>query len=185
MPVHQVGLPADMDRFLALAERHGLVMVEDAACAIGASYKGRPIGSLGPLACFSFHPRKVITCGEGGMIAVDDPAVAERLRQAAPARDGPLGPRPPQRERRRRRALPRARLERAHDRPAGGDRACASSTRWTTILAERRRLAERYNAVLARIPRLEVPRDPAYATRTWQSYPVRLAPEAPIGAARS
>ena len=48
MPVHQVGLPADMDRFLELAERHGLAVVEDAACAIGATYKGRPIGSLGP-----------------------------------------------------------------------------------------------------------------------------------------
>ena len=63
-----------------LAERHGLELVEDAACAIGARYKGRPIGSLGPLACFSLHPRKVITTGEGGMIAVHDPAVAARLR---------------------------------------------------------------------------------------------------------
>ena len=81
MPVHQIGLPADMDAFLALAERHGLAIVEDAACAIGATYKGRPIGSLGPLACFSLHPRKVITCGEGGMIAVHDAEVAERLRR--------------------------------------------------------------------------------------------------------
>jgi perosamine synthetase len=72
MPVHQVGLPADMDPFLELGERYGLTIVEDAACAIGATYKGRPIGSLGPLACFSFHPRKVITTGEGGMIAVHD-----------------------------------------------------------------------------------------------------------------
>ena len=58
-----------------------MAIVEDAACAIGASYKGRPIGSLGPLACFSLHPRKVITTGEGGMIAVQDPEVAERLRR--------------------------------------------------------------------------------------------------------
>ena len=80
MPVHQIGLPADMDSFLELGARHGLAIVEDAACAIGALHRGRPIGSLGPLACFSFHPRKVITCGEGGMIAVHDPEVAERLR---------------------------------------------------------------------------------------------------------
>ena len=81
MPVHQVGLPADMDSFLDLADRHDLVLVEDAACAVGALHRGRPIGSLGPLACFSFHPRKVITCGEGGMIAVHDADTAERLRR--------------------------------------------------------------------------------------------------------
>ena len=81
MPVHQVGLPADMDRFQELSQRYGVAIVEDAACAIGATYKGRQIGSLGPLACFSLHPRKVITTGEGGMIAVHDHAVADRLRR--------------------------------------------------------------------------------------------------------
>ncbi len=81
MPVHQVGLPADMDAFFELSERHDVAIVEDAACAIGAEYKGRPIGSLDSLACFSLHPRKVITTGEGGMIAVQDPAVADRLRR--------------------------------------------------------------------------------------------------------
>ncbi len=81
MPVHQVGLPADMDRFLDIGKRHDVTIIEDAACAIGATYKGRPVGSLGPLACFSFHPRKVITTGEGGIIAVHDPEVAERLRR--------------------------------------------------------------------------------------------------------
>ena len=81
MPVHQLGLPADMDRFIELADRHGLVLVEDAACAIGATYRSRPIGSLGPLTCFSLHPRKVITTGEGGMITLQDPEVAARLRQ--------------------------------------------------------------------------------------------------------
>src|SRR3954471_24172415 len=81
MPVHQLGLPADMDPVLALAVELGATIGADAACAIGARYKGRPIGSLGPLARFSLHPRKVITTGEGGMIAVHDPAIGERLRQ--------------------------------------------------------------------------------------------------------
>src|SRR6201999_4625646 len=81
LPAHQAALPADMDGLEALAAEHGLAIVEDAACAIGAEHRGRPIGSLGNLACFSLHPRKVITCGEGGMIAVADPLVAERLRR--------------------------------------------------------------------------------------------------------
>ena len=57
MPVHQLGLPADMDAFLELGESHGLAVVEDAACAIGASYKGRPIGSLGPLLLLPAPPQ--------------------------------------------------------------------------------------------------------------------------------
>ena len=123
MPVHQLGLPADMDPLMELAQRRGLAVVEDAACAIGARYRSRPIGSLGPLACFSLHPRKVITTGEGGMIAVEDPAVADAPAQTAPARHGRLRYRPPRRARHCHRGLSGARLERAHDRHAGGARA--------------------------------------------------------------
>jgi perosamine synthetase len=80
MPVHQIGLAADMDRINAIARRHALVVIEDAAPAIGAMYKGRMVGGLGNVTCFSFHPRKVITSGEGGMILIDDETVAERAR---------------------------------------------------------------------------------------------------------
>jgi len=68
MIVHQIGLPADIDRFLALGDKYGVKILEDAACAIGSRYKGRPIGGHAEMACFSFHPRKVIATGEGGMI---------------------------------------------------------------------------------------------------------------------
>jgi perosamine synthetase len=181
LPVHQVGLPADMGRLLDLAQRHGLTLVEDAACAIGAHYEGRPIGSLGPLACFSFHPRKVITCGEGGMIAVHDPQLAERLRRL------------------RTHAMDTSALARHEARdvviehyPERGwnarmtDLQAAVGLRQLevldTILAERRRLAERYSSALEELPWIEVPRDPAYAERTWQSYPVRVAAGGPLDA---
>ena len=78
--VHQLGLPADIDAFRALAEAHGLPVVEDAACAIGSSYRGAPIGSHGDLVCFSFHPRKLVTTGDGGMVLTSSGEHAERLR---------------------------------------------------------------------------------------------------------
>ncbi len=80
MPVHQIGLAADMDRINTIAQRHGLVVIEDAAPALGAMYKSKQVGSLGNPTCFSFHPRKVITSGEGGMIVTDDDTLAERAR---------------------------------------------------------------------------------------------------------
>jgi len=80
MPVHPFGLPADMQPILAAAERHNLAVIEDAACALGATYHGRQTGSFGLAGCFSFHPRKSITTGEGGMITTSDDALAERIR---------------------------------------------------------------------------------------------------------
>jgi perosamine synthetase len=81
MPVHQLGIAADMDPLAALARRHGLEILEDAAPAIGAVYKGRRVGGLGHMSCFSFHPRKVITTGEGGMILTDREDLAHLARQ--------------------------------------------------------------------------------------------------------
>jgi perosamine synthetase len=80
MPVHQFGLPADMNAIMKIARRHKLIVIEDAACALGSRYKGRPIGGLGNTVCFSFHPRKLITTGEGGMIITDDADLATRAR---------------------------------------------------------------------------------------------------------
>ncbi len=80
MVVHQIGLPVNLDRFLAIGEKHGLKILEDAACAIGSKYKGKPIGGHSEMACFSFHARKVITTGEGGMITTNREDYARRIR---------------------------------------------------------------------------------------------------------
>jgi perosamine synthetase len=79
--VHQLGLPADLQAFRALAQEHELVLIEDAACALGSEYDGVPIGRGGDLVCLSFHPRKVITTGEGGMVLTSSPEHADRLRR--------------------------------------------------------------------------------------------------------
>jgi perosamine synthetase len=78
--VHQLGLPADIAGFTALAEENALKIVEDAACAIGSSHRGRRIGSHGELVCFSFHPRKLVTTGDGGMVLTSNKEHADRLR---------------------------------------------------------------------------------------------------------
>ena len=157
MPVHQVGLPADMDSFLDArrASRPGRSSRTRPARSAPCT-DGRPIGSLGNLACFSFHPRKVITCGEGGMIAVHDPAIAERLRRL------------------RQHAMDQSALARHAARdvviehyPERGWNARMTDLQAAvglcqlevldTMLAERRRLAERYTEALAAIPAIETP----------------------------
>lgn len=77
--VHQIGMPADIYGFKKLCDERNLVLIEDAACAAGSSYKGKKIGSHSGLVCFSFHPRKVITTGDGGMITTSNREFYDRL----------------------------------------------------------------------------------------------------------
>ena len=81
LPVDYAGHPADLAPILDLAQRHGLVVIEDASHALGAEYQGRPVGSLAHMTVFSFHPVKHITTGEGGMVTTDDAKFAETLRR--------------------------------------------------------------------------------------------------------
>lgn len=78
--VHQIGLSADIDTFKELCKRYNLKLIEDAACAAGSSYKGDKIGSHSELVCFSFHPRKVISTGDGGMITTNREDYYNRLK---------------------------------------------------------------------------------------------------------
>ena len=78
--VHQIGMPADIDAFRALCDEKSLILIEDAACAIGSEYKGGKIGSHSDLVCFSFHPRKILTTGDGGMLTTGREDFYNRLK---------------------------------------------------------------------------------------------------------
>jgi len=80
MPVQEFGSMTDMDSLSALSEKYNLHIVEDAACALGSEYKGKKAGTIGELGCFSFHPRKIITTGEGGAVVTNNEELADRLR---------------------------------------------------------------------------------------------------------
>lgn len=164
MPVHLFGLPAAMDTVLDLARERSLAVVEDAACALGARYRGRPCGTLGTLGCFSFHPRKLITTGEGGLVVTGDGRLADRLRllrnhgQAA----GPEGVR-----------FEAAGFNYRLTEPAAA-LGLAQLARLNTILARREALARHYQAALEGIPGLAVPRVPEGMRSAWQAYVVLL-----------
>ncbi len=97
MAVHLQGNPADMDRILPIARKHGIKVLEDGSQSVGASYKGRPLGSMGDIGIFSLQQSKTITAGEGGAVVTADPVVFERasrfhdvgsVRRGAPAKLG-------------------------------------------------------------------------------------------------
>ncbi|TMC78604.1 MAG: DegT/DnrJ/EryC1/StrS family aminotransferase [Chloroflexi bacterium] len=177
MPVDQIGLACDIGAINEIAKRHGVDVIEDAAPAIGGTYRGRRVGSNAHQTVFSFHPRKVITTGEGGMILTDDDALADRARKL------------------RAHGMSVSDLDRHKaDRPIIEEyQDLGFNYRMTDIqasigLVQVRRLDEllgirvakatRYNAELAKIKGLEVPYTPPYATHTYQSYCVRLTKDA-------
>jgi perosamine synthetase len=80
MAVHLFGLAADMNAINAIAKKYNLAVIEDAACAIGTTYDDKPVGALGDLGCFSFHPRKIVTTGEGGMVTTNRQDLAEKVQ---------------------------------------------------------------------------------------------------------
>lgn len=178
MPVHQVGLPADIDRFLAIGERRGVAILEDAACALGSRYKGRPVGGDAP-ACFSFHPRKVLTTGEGGMITTNDAALADRLRLR---RQHGMSVRDLERHTSSRVVIEEYVVVGWNYRMTDLQAAIGleQMKKLDAIVARRRALAARYAAGLADHPWIRPPFVPAWAEPNFQSYAVTLADDAPV-----
>jgi dTDP-4-amino-4,6-dideoxygalactose transaminase len=80
MPVHEFGCPAHLDEIHSIARKNNIEVIEDAACAFGSQYNGQKIGSKGNLCCFSFHPRKALTTGEGGFIATNNDEYANKIK---------------------------------------------------------------------------------------------------------
>ena len=176
VPVDQIGLAAELDPILEIAQRHGLSVIEDAAPALGATYRGRPVGAISPVTCFSFHPRKSITTGEGGAITTNDAEIAARARvlRSHGASVSDLA----------RHNASHVTIEQYEElgynyrmtdiQAALG---IVQLGKLDTILAQRRHLAQRYNQQLAAIPGVSTPFAPDYAPHTYQSYCVRLDPE--------
>jgi dTDP-4-amino-4,6-dideoxygalactose transaminase len=178
MLVHQLGLPADIDTFAAIAEKHGLALVEDAACAIGSRYKGRRVGGDGQAVCFSFHPRKVITTGEGGLILTDNAAYA---RTMSIMRQHGMNMSVMERHKSDRVSIENYDFGfnyRMTDLQAAVG--IEQLKRLDSLLATRLRAAERYNEALAGHPWLRPPYIPEYAEPTFQSYAIQLTEDAPL-----
>ena len=179
MPIDQIGLACDIDAVVQMAERYRLDIVEDAAPAIGGTYQGRKVGSTAHQTVFSFHPRKVITTGEGGMITTDDDELADRARKlrahAMSVSD-----------------LDRHKADRVILEEYGelgfnyrmsdiqASIGLVQLRRLDELLRIRRAKAERYDQELAEIRGIEVPYVPPYAEHTYQSYCLRLTKAASV-----
>jgi dTDP-4-amino-4,6-dideoxygalactose transaminase len=171
IPVHLFGLAANMDAVNAVAKKHGLWEIEDAACGFGATYHDQHVGTLGDAAAFSFHPRKAITTGEGGMVTTASDDLAETVRRlrdhgaALSDHQRHLGPKPY--------LLADHPLAGYNQRMTDIQAALGSAQmdRAAEIIAERRRLAARYNAAFAGLGWLRAPVEPEGYGHGYQSYP--------------
>jgi perosamine synthetase len=170
--VHLFGKAAPMDEINEIVAGRGIRVIEDAACAVGTRYEGRLVGSLGDLGCFSFHPRKVITTGEGGMVTTNNAELAERVKSLR--NHGATGPAPG--------VNPAAayamgtfdnlgyNLRLSDIQAAVG---VAQMSRLDGLLDERRRLALSYRQMLSDQTRFVLPQDDA--GHTYQSFVLRVA----------
>ena len=176
MVVHQGGMPADLNALRELCARHDLQLVEDAACAVGSTYRGAPIGAGSLIAAWSFHPRKLLTTGEGGMLTLDDADMARRLKRlrehgmdlSAAARHASTGPKF------------ESYLEVGYNYRMTDIQAAVGLVqlgKLDEMIGRRRELAARYHELLADVPGTRPVRDPDYGTSNYQSFWVLLDPE--------
>jgi perosamine synthetase len=159
LPVHTFGQLADMPAILEIARKYNLPVVEDAACALGAKLHGRQAGTWGLMGCFSFHPRKAITTGEGGMITTNDARLASRIKALRNHGQDPDTPAPDF-------ILPGFNYRMTEIQGALG---MAQMAKLERIIAARRRLAAVYDRLLADTA-ITPPAVPAGGEPVYQSY---------------
>lgn len=180
MGVHQAGIPLDLDPMRQWCDDRGLHLIEDAACAIGATYRGRPIGHGARYAAFSFHPRKLLTTGEGGMLATDDADLAARARRL---REHGMNVSAADRH-----GSGRVVIE-SYDEVGFNYRMTDMQAalglvqlgRLDAMVARRRELAARYQEAFAAIPGVVTAADPDYGTTNYQSFWLLLPDDSPVG----
>jgi perosamine synthetase len=163
LPVHTFGQMADISAILEIARRYGLPVIEDAACALGAKWERRQAGSWGVMGCFSFHPRKAITTGEGGVITTNDPVLAHNLRALRNHGQNPDSASPDF-------ILPGFNYRMTEFQAALGVTQMAKLDR---IIAARRRLAADYDKLLTETL-IQAPAVPLKSWHVYQSYIVQL-----------
>jgi len=172
LPVDYAGHPANLNSILELAERHGLIVIEDACHALGAEYRGRRVGSIAHMTVFSFHPVKHLTTGEGGMVTTDNPVFAETLRRF---RNHGISSDARQRQRDGQAHYEMVLLGFNYRLT---DVACALGiqqlTKLEQNLARRRQIASRYNAAFHGTPGILPPQVRDDVNPAWHLYPIRL-----------
>ena len=177
MPVHLFGLAADMDPIITIAKKKGLWVIEDAACGFGATYNGQHVGYLGNAGVFSFHPRKAITTGEGGMFTSSDVVLTTRVQQlrdhGAVMSDlqRHLGPKP---------YLLADHIYAGYNQRMTDIQGALGSKqmdRATAIVEERRGIAAEFDAAFAHLDWLRTPKVPEGYVHGYQSYPCMFRPE--------
>jgi len=178
--VHQIGMPADINAFRAICDEHNLILIEDAACAAGSSYKGKKIGSHSDLVCFSFHPRKVITTGDGGMVTTSNEAYYNRIKllrqhgMSVNDRVRHLSDK----------VIIEDHLEVGFNYRMTDIQAAVGIKqleRLDGLIEERRKIAHRYQKELADLSMIRLPEEPEGFFTSYQSFSIYLKPECSLG----
>jgi dTDP-4-amino-4,6-dideoxygalactose transaminase len=178
--VHQGGAPADVDAITRLCREREIDVIEDAACALGSTYNGRPVGADAALATYSFHPRKLVTTGEGGMLLCDSPEGSERARRL---REHGMSVSAAERHRSGVPVLEHY-LETGFNFRMTDVQAAIGLVqlgRLPAMVERRRQLARRYTEAFGDLPGVVTAADPAHGTSNFQSYWLLLPSDSRVG----